>query len=415
MTPLRLLAAAALTAVAVIAALSAPVAATVPGGNGRIVFASNAGGQVDVYVMAADGSGRTNLTSSPGADQDPAWSPDGTRIAFSSNREGNSDIYVMNADGSNVVRLTESLLDDSDPAWSPDGTRIAFVSTRSQNAGEIGESSEEIWVMGSDGSDPVRLTSNTVIDDDPAWSPDGRRIAWMRWSGSTGMDIWVMNADGTGPVRLTTAGGDDERPSWSPDGSRIVFSSQRDGGTGFRGGGTGRVYLMDADGANQVALTTVVSDRDPAFSPDGTRVVFASSREGGDSELYAIAADGTGSAVRLTSDDANDLEPDWQPAPPAPLPPAAFDGCTIRGSVNDDVLNGTPRADVICGLGGDDVLRGLRGNDRLLGGDGDDTLVGGGGRDVLDGGEGDDDAIGGPGRDTCIAESLTSCELRRRG
>jgi Tol biopolymer transport system component len=414
MNPLRLLTAAAVCSLAAAAALSGPVAATVPGGNGRIVFASNAGGQLDVYVVNADGTGRTNLTSSPGVDQDPAWSPDGTRIAFSSNREGNSDVYVMNADGSNVVKLTDSLLDDTDPAWSPDGTRIAFVSTRSQNAGEIGESSEEIWVMGADGSDLVRLTANTVIDDDPAWSPDGRRIAWMRWSGSTGMDIWAMNADGTGPVRLTTAGGDDERPSWSPDGSRIVFSSQREGGTGSRGGGTGRLYTMDPDGGNQVALTAAIVDRDPSVSPDGERLVFASSREGGDTELYAIAADGAGGAVRLTSDDSNDVEPDWQPAPPRPLPPAALDPCTVRGSVHNDVLNGTPGADVICGLGGNDVLRGLRGNDTLLGGDGDDTLVGGGGADTLDGGEGDDDAIGGRGRDTCLAESRTSCELRRR-
>jgi Ca2+-binding RTX toxin-like protein len=170
---------------------------------------------------------------------------------------------------------------------------------------------------------------------------------------------------------------------------------------------------MDPDGGNQVALTTVQLDRDPAVSPDGTRVVFASSREGGDTELYVLAGDGTGSAVRLTSDDSNDVEPDWEPAPPGPLPPAGLDPCTIRGSVNNDVLTGTAGPDVICGLGGDDVLRGLRGNDRLLGGEGDDTLIGGGGADVLDGGEGDDDAIGGLGRDTCVAETRTACELRR--
>ena len=170
---------------------------------------------------------------------------------------------------------------------------------------------------------------------------------------------------------------------------------------------------MNPDGSDQVALTTSIVDRDPAFSPDGARFVFASSRSGGDLELYLAAADGPGGPTQITFDDANDIEPDWQPAPPLPLPAGEADPCTIRGSVHDDIVTGTAGDDVICGLGGNDVLRGRGGNDRLLGGEGDDTLVGDAGADVLSWGPGNDEADGGPGRDRCRTESSTGCERVR--
>jgi Tol biopolymer transport system component len=290
MTPLRLLVAVGCAFAASGALLGATsVTATVPGGNGKIVFASNAAGQFDVYVVNADGSGRTNLTvGSPRIDQDPAWSPDGTRIAFASNRGGDSDVYVMDATGSNIVKLTDSPFEDSDPAWSPDGTRIAFVSTRSQNASDIGESSEEIWVMNADGTDPVRLTKNKEFDDDPAWSPDGKRIAWSRLSGSSALDIWVMNADGSGQRRLAQRG---TSPRWSPDGRKIAFVSRRDGNW--------EVYVMNADGSGQRNLTrNAALDNGPAWSPDGPKIAFVRG-QGRSAVVYVMNADGSGQR-RLT-------------------------------------------------------------------------------------------------------------------
>ena len=96
-------------------------------GATRVVFASKRPGNYDLYVMNADGSGQTRLTTSSADDVDPAWSPDGSRIVFQAYRNGQAEIYVMNADGSGQTRLTNHSDYDGQPAWSPDGTQIAFV------------------------------------------------------------------------------------------------------------------------------------------------------------------------------------------------------------------------------------------------------------------------------------------------
>ncbi len=93
----------------------------------------------------------------------PAWSPDGTRIAFQAERDGNVDVYVMDADGGNVARLTADPAPDSEPTWSPDGTRIAFVSRRSGNA--------DVYVMAANGEGETRLTDSSADDVTPDWGP----------------------------------------------------------------------------------------------------------------------------------------------------------------------------------------------------------------------------------------------------
>jgi TolB protein len=115
-----------------------------------IAFTSLRDGDREIYVMAPDGSGQTNLTNSPGSDDNlAAWSPDGSRIAFFSERDGNPEIYVMAADGSNPVRLTHSPADDVDPNWSPDGHQIVFTS------GSGPETETDLYVMAADGSRSV--------------------------------------------------------------------------------------------------------------------------------------------------------------------------------------------------------------------------------------------------------------------
>ena len=215
----------------------------------KIAFGSNRGGNSDIYVMNTDGSRRRNLTRNLANESAFAWSPDGRKIAFLSDRGGNWDVYVMTADGSGLRRLTRgNALPSAPPAWSPDGRRIAFVSERDGNA--------EIYVVNADRTGQRNLTRDPGYEGDPAWSPDGRKIAFASGSRSCmsgpracvgNTEVYVMNADGSGKRRLTRVPRDDFAPAWSPDGRRIAFMSKRDGNR--------EIYVMNTDGSGQRNLT----------------------------------------------------------------------------------------------------------------------------------------------------------------
>jgi hypothetical protein len=257
----------------------------------RIAFASTRDANSEIYVMNADGSGQTRLTTNPAVDATPAFSRDRTKIAFSSGRTGNGDIYVMNADGSSQTRLTTSAATDAFPAFSPDGTKIAFSSSRTGNG--------DVYVMNADGSSQTRLTTSGAVDGEPTWSPDGTKVAFA--SGRTGNgDLYVMNADGSGQTRRTTSVAVDSSPDWSGDGTKLAFASRRDGNF--------EVYVMNADGSGQTRLTTNPAvDGEPAFLEPG-KIAFASRRDG-NFEVYSMNADGSGQA-RLTTNPAADISPD---------------------------------------------------------------------------------------------------------
>lgn len=251
-----------------------------------------------IWTMNEDGSGRTQLTFGPTTyrETEPEFNRAGSRIVFQSNRTNNrNEIYSMNPDGTGITQLTNIAGNNRSPSYSPDGSKIAFISgrTRPNNQG-----SRDLYVMNADGSNQVGLgiPTNTFAAEDPTFNHDGTRIAYFagRLTGPTSntQDIYTINPDGTNETRLTTAAGADNQPAFSPDGSKIAFVS-------FRGGDPdGEIYVMNADGTNQTRLTNDTrEDRNPTFTPDGTKITFS---DRVDSQLSRVNVDGTG-LVRLTN------------------------------------------------------------------------------------------------------------------
>lgn len=137
-----------------------------------IAFNSDETGDYNVYVMAADGSGKRQITRHDSSDFSPDWSPDGRELVFVSNRTGHFELFKVLAGGGEPTQLTFSDADNYKPAWSPDGKHIAFFSNREGNF--------EIYVMRADGSGTKRITRNEVMDDTPSWFADSKRIIFYQ-------------------------------------------------------------------------------------------------------------------------------------------------------------------------------------------------------------------------------------------
>jgi TolB protein len=294
-------------------------------GAAEIAFSFGGG----LYAMRPDGSGRVRLTPRPAnrfglqGDEDPAWSPDGTLLAFQRTPEPSpadglgSQIYLLSPGDGRLRPLTApSKASAYDPAWSPDGRRIAFVRSS-------GDESALVVLDVEGGGERVlqseRQERGTL--GEPAWSPDGARIAYTR----TVLDrrhhfhplLYLVDVAGGVPRLLARDAGD---AAWSPDGRRIAFASVRD-----RNGEQcydtcfykGELYVMDADGTGLVRLTRNRGDDGaPSWSPDGRRIAFASDRnypEGMSPEIYSIRPDGS-CLTWLSNGSPESTDPAWRDA-----------------------------------------------------------------------------------------------------
>ncbi len=347
-------------------------------------------GQTGVRPLAAQ-----PVTSTPGDERDPALSPDGTQVAFAwdggTEAERQFDVYVQDAGGGAPTRLTTHPADDLSPAWSPDGERVAFV--RCGVGGECGvyavsaqggteqtlvpqgdlaieglvwspdarqlafsarrgrQGAFSLHLLPLDGSPPQRLTSPATTypgDLDPAFSPDGRLLAFVRTQIDGRQDVAVVTVEGGRVRRLAREQKGVTGLDWTADGGEVVYAANRDGAAGLwrvgLGGGDPRwvslgadageiaspsvgrtggvvfarqrvrsqVVEVGADSTVRAVLPSTRDDRQPTVSPDGRRLAFVSTRSGSH-EVWTAGPDGSG-ADRLTDfGGARVSGPRWSP------------------------------------------------------------------------------------------------------
>lgn len=416
---------------------------------------------VALITLAAAGSAGAGISiPPPPGDTQPAWSPDGSVIVFLSERDGLS-LRVLNADGSDEHRLpwlpanatyafspdwshvaafesgqvVVERLDGSDrlslgpaayvtkPSWSPDGTRVVFL------APSAVPNAADVVVARIDGSETRRIAQGR----DPVWSPVADRIAYVSGDYEE-TQLHVIQADGNGDTAITPNTTPWTRPVWSPDGTRIAASHSTPDGR------SRTVEILRADGTRLESIPVYVFS-DMAWSPRGDAIALTAS-DG------VVTIDlGSHRRRRLTSFFAGEVA--WSPdggqlavsaggecrnrngiyrvALDRPRPLRLTNDCRILGTAGDDVLSGTPLADVLLGEGGNDTLKavwgdwtgdtleGGPGKDLLLGSFRSDTLDGGPGADILRGGPTADRLVGGPGRDVLQGQGGRDAIFARDG
>ena len=292
----------------------------------RIAFQSYRDGTWHIWSMAADGSDLTQHTIGPFDHREPHWSPDGTRIAFSSDRNSNYDVFELTVATGEIVQRTTNAANDYRPAYAPDGMQLAFVSDRrSAGAGGGGGGGGGIWIVGRDGVERLAASTPGGTPAGPSWSPDGTRMVFsVRRNNPLESRLYVTDLRGDsepGTTRILSDEGEDVFPfrsSWMSNDEIVYTASGNVRRRAVMGGTVSNVpfeatvtlarapYTRRPRDFESTGSQPVLGILRPTVSPDGSSIAFIAL---GDLWLMPIG----GTAARLTNDRFMDLDPAWSP------------------------------------------------------------------------------------------------------
>jgi TolB protein len=241
--------------------------------DGRtLLFASKRSGRSQIWAIDRDGNQARQIHQSTGNDYGRvAPSADGRRLCLSSDRSGQNLIYVLDLASGRATPVSDPAYWSFGPTWSARDL-IAFFSRKGGNV-------LNVWTVRPDGSQPLQVTDLPGESRQPWWSPDGNTLAFSADHGSGAFAVWLADADGSNQ-RAITRQGSFEQPFWSPNGQRIAVSAKIE--ESFH-----RIYVMNADGSDlaPIGQPINVNNVHPAWSPDGRSIIFTSGTES-DGALY---------------------------------------------------------------------------------------------------------------------------------